>query len=103
MQRNTYIRRHHHVTLNVGAAQEDYDFHTKTLGLKSIKKTALYDGDTPILHLYYGNENGDESTLITCFPMRQSGRKARKGTGQMSTLSLSVPPSSLASSPRDSR
>ena len=95
MQTNQYIKRHHHITLNVGGAQEDYDFHTKVLGLKSIKKTALYDGDEPIHHLYYGNENGDASTLITCFPMRQSGRKARKGSGQISTLALSVPKSSL--------
>jgi glyoxalase family protein len=95
MQVNRDIRRHHHLTLNVGVAQEDYDFHTKLLGLRSIKKTALYDGDEPILHLYYGNGNGDPSTLITCFPMRQSGRKARRGTGQISAVALSVPPDSL--------
>ena len=41
MQTNPYIKRHHHITLNVGGAQEDYDFHTKILGLKSVKKTAL--------------------------------------------------------------
>ena len=40
----TAIRRHHHITLCVGTAQEDYDFHTKVLGLKSVKKTALYEG-----------------------------------------------------------
>ncbi len=95
MKPNRDIRRHHHLTLNVGVAQDDYDFHTKVLGLKSIKKTALYDGDEPILHLYYGNENGDPSTLITCFPMRQSGRKARRGTGQIGAVALSVPHGSL--------
>ena len=89
MNTNREIRRHHHITLNVGGAQEDYDFHTKVLGLKSVKKTALYDGDEPIHHLYYGNDLGDASTLITTFPMRQSGRKARKGSGQISTLMLS--------------
>ena len=68
------VYRHHHMTLCVGDAQEDYDFHTKVLDLKSVKKTALYDGTVPIYHLYYGNDMGDESTLITCFPMRQSGR-----------------------------
>ena len=76
MEPNPHILKHHHITLSVGTAQEDYDFHTKVLGLKSVKKTALYDGDEPIYHLYYGNDLGDESTLITCFPMRQSGRKA---------------------------
>ena len=89
------IQRHHHITLCVGDAQEDYDFHTKLLSLKSVKKTALYDGTTPIYHLYYGNDHGDESTLVTSFPMRQSGRKARSGTGQIGTLALSVPVSGL--------
>ncbi len=51
MSVNNYIRRHHHLILSVGNAQEDYDFHTKVLGLKSVKKTALYDGEAPILHL----------------------------------------------------
>jgi glyoxalase family protein len=89
------IRRHHHITLCVGGAQEDFDFHTGVLGLKNVKKTALYDGDVPIYHLYYGNDMGDESTLVTCFPMRQSGRMGRRGTNQARTLMLSVPAASL--------
>ena len=90
------IQRHHHITLCVGTAQEDYDFHTKVLCLKSVKKTALYDGDVPIYHLYYGNDLGEESTLVTSFPMRQSGRKAHRGSGQTRTLALSIPTSALA-------
>ncbi len=35
------VYRHHHMTLCVGDAQEDYDFHTKVFDLKSVKKTAL--------------------------------------------------------------
>jgi glyoxalase family protein len=89
------IRRHHHITLCVGGAQEDYDFHTKVLGLKSVKKTALYDGDVPIYHLYYGNDTGLESTLVTSFPMRQSGRVGRRGTNQTRVLMLSVPETAL--------
>ncbi|MBP0589411.1 VOC family protein [Paraburkholderia sp. LEh10] len=92
---STVIHRHHHITLCTGGAQEDYDFHTKVLSLKSVKKTALYDGTYPIYHLYYGNDIGEESTLITAFPMRQSGRKSHGGAGNISTLSLSVPVSSL--------
>lgn len=89
------IQRHHHITLCTGGAQEDYDFHTQVLSLKSVKKTALYDGTYPIYHLYYGNDLGQESTLVTSFPMRQSGRKGRKGSGQTTALCLSVPVSSL--------
>jgi glyoxalase family protein len=90
-----HIRRHHHITLCTGGAQEDYDFHTKVLGLKSVKKTLLYDGQIPIYHLYYGNDMGEESTLVTSFPMRHTGRKSHKGSGQVSELVLSVPTSAL--------
>jgi glyoxalase family protein len=90
------IKGHHHITLGVGGAQEDYDFHTKLLGLRSVKKTVLFDGKTPIYHLYYGNETGDPGTLITSFPFRQSGLKARKGAGQVKELALSVPTASLS-------
>jgi glyoxalase family protein len=90
------IQGHHHITLCVGGAQEDYDFHTLVLGLKSVKKTALYDGDVPIYHLYYGNDVGLESTLVTTFPMRQSGRVGRQGTNQTKVLMLSVPDGSLS-------
>ena len=34
-----------------GGAQEDYDFHTKLLGLRSVKKTVLFDVTAPIYHL----------------------------------------------------
>jgi glyoxalase family protein len=89
------IQSHHHITLGVGSAQEDYDFHTGLLGLRSVKKTVLFDGKAPIYHLYYGNETGDPGTLITCFPFRQAGLRARKGTGQVKILGLSVPAASL--------
>lgn len=89
------IKNHHHLTLSVGGAQEDYDFHVSFLGLRSVKKTVLFDGKTPIYHMYYGNENGDPSTLITCFPFRQAGVKGRKGTGQIKIVNLSAPSDSL--------
>lgn len=89
------VLRHHHVTLCTGGAQEDYDFHTEVLGLKSVKKTLIYDGRVPIYHLYYGNETGAESTLVTCFPMRHTGRRARRGSGQISELALTVPEFSI--------
>lgn len=89
------IQRHHHLTLCVGTAQQDYDFHTKVLSLKSVKKTLIYDGATPFFHLYYGNDLGEESTLITSFPVAHFGKKGRRGNGQVDTVSLSVPRSSL--------
>src|SRR5579859_4204979 len=68
-----FIRGTHHLTFCVGGAQEDYDFHVRLLGLKSVKKTVLFDGEIPIYHLYYGNRLGDPSTLLTAFPYRPAG------------------------------
>ena len=62
------VRGLHHLTMSVGSAQEDYDFHTGVLGLYNVKKTALYDGKVPIYHLYYANRRGDASTVLTTFP-----------------------------------
>ena len=89
------IFRHHHITLCTGDAQEDYAFHTRVLGLKSVKKTLLYDGNVPIYHLYYGNDAGEESSLVTSFPVRHTGAKARRGSGQITYFSLSVPDAAL--------
>lgn len=87
----THVLRHHHITIATGDAQEDYDFHTKVLGLKNVKKTLFYDGTMPIYHLYYGNDNGDVSSLLTTFPMRHTGVKGKPGSGQVSYVALSVP------------
>src|SRR3712207_8818524 len=57
-----------------------YDFHVRTLGLRSIKKTVLFDGEIPIYHLYYANGAGDASTILTAFPYRQAGWIDRKST-----------------------
>jgi glyoxalase family protein len=85
----------HHLTFCVGGAQEDYDFHVRVLGLKSVKKTVLFDGEIPIYHLYYGNRVGDASTILTAFPYRQAGWMGRRGTNQMRTLNVAVPADSI--------
>jgi glyoxalase family protein len=89
------VRGNHHLTMSVGRAQEDYDFHTRTLGLRSIKKTVLFDGQAPIYHLYYGNASGDASSVLTTFPFRQAGIMGRRGTNQVKVLNLAVPRGSL--------
>lgn len=91
----TYVVGSHHVTLSVGGAQEDVDFHTKVLGMRFIKKTVLYDGSTPVYHLYYSNANGDPSSVITTFPWAQHGVYGSRGTNQAREVLLSVPDSSL--------
>ena len=90
------LKGHHHITIGVGKPQEDFDFHTKVLGLKCVKRTLFYDGAMPIYHFYYGNDLGEESTLLTTFPVAHIGVKATEGVGQVSYVSLSVPESSLS-------
>ncbi|WP_187971997.1 VOC family protein [Aquibium microcysteis] len=89
------ISGYHHVTMSVDGAQEDFDFFTGTLGMKSIKKTVLFDGTTPVYHLYYGNDAGDASTIVTTFPFRKPGVFGRRGTNQSKIIQLSVPRQSL--------
>ncbi len=87
----TSLTGHHHITIGVGNVQEDFDFHTKVLGLKCVKRTLFYDGATPVYHIYYGNDAGEESTLLTTFPVSHIGVKGTEGSGQVSYISLSVP------------
>jgi glyoxalase family protein len=89
------IRGTHHLTFCVGPAQEDYDFHVRVLGLRSIKKTVLFDGEIPIYHLYYGNRIGNLSTILTAFPYRQAGWMGKRGTNQLRTINVAVPADSL--------
>lgn len=91
----TFLSGSHHVTLSVGHAQEDVDFHTKILGLRLIKKTVLYDGSNPVYHLYYSNAGGDPSSVITTFPWAQAGLYGIRGTNQAREVLLSVPQGSL--------
>lgn len=85
----------HHVTSCVGRAQEDIDFFTQVIGQRMIKQTVLFDGSTPIYHLYYANANAEIGTDMTTFPYRQDGRKGRRGTGQIATTAYSVGANSL--------
>ncbi|XKH55151.1 VOC family protein (plasmid) [Citricoccus nitrophenolicus] len=91
----SYVVGSHHVTLSVGGAQEDVDFHTKVLGMRFIKKTVLYDGSTPVYHMYYSNAEGDPSSVITTFPWAQHGIYGQQGTNQAREVLLSVPATSL--------
>lgn len=90
-----FVEGSHHVTLSVAGAQEDVDFHVKTLGMRFIKRTVLFDGSLPIYHLYYSNANGDPSSVITTFPWAQQGRFGKPGTNQAREVLLSVPTNSL--------
>ncbi len=83
----------HHVTAIAGNAQRNYDFYTKVLGLRFVKKTVNFD-DPGTYHFYYGNETGEPGTILTFFPWGNIGR-GHIGTGMATEIGYSVPEGSL--------
>lgn len=85
----------HHVTAVAGSPQDNYDFYTKMLGLRLVKKTVNFD-DPNTYHLYFGNEVGSPGTIITFFPWGEQGLRGRRGNGQVTTISFSIQPDSIS-------
>ncbi|QQS34892.1 MAG: ring-cleaving dioxygenase [Ignavibacteriales bacterium] len=83
----------HHITAIAGNPQSNYNFYVKNLGLRFIKKTVNFD-DPYTYHLYYGDEAGNPGTILTFFPWLNAV-KGKKGSGQITTISFSILPSSI--------
>jgi glyoxalase family protein len=83
----------HHITAIAGKAKTNYDFYTKVLGLRFIKKTVNFD-DPNTYHFYYGNEEGAPGTILTFFPW-EGIQAGRRGTRQVTEIGYSVPAGSL--------
>lgn len=83
----------HHVTAIATDPQRNVDFYTGVLGLRLVKTTVNFD-DPETYHLYYGDEAGRPSTILTFFPWRDVPR-GRQGTGLTTATAFSVPPESL--------
>ena len=83
----------HHITAIAGNPQRNYDFYTKTLGIRFVKKTVNFD-DPGTYHFYYGNENGAPGTILTFFPWANV-RKGLNGIGMATEIGYSVPASSI--------
>ena len=77
----------HHVTAISGAPHQNYDFYTRVLGLKLVKKTVNFD-DPGTYHLYYGDTTGSPGSLLTFFPYE--GRPGRPGPGQVTVTAYAV-------------
>jgi glyoxalase family protein len=83
----------HHITAIAGSAKRNFEFYTKILGLRLVKKTVNFD-DPGTYHLYYGDEIGSPGTILTFFPwMRVT--KGQVGTGMATEIGYSVPDKSL--------
>jgi glyoxalase family protein len=85
----------HHVTAIAGDPQKNFDFYKKILGIRFVKKTVNFD-DPNTYHFYFGNETGEPGTIITFFPWSELAYKGRKGAGQATTISFSIPADSMS-------
>ena len=83
----------HHVTAIADDAQRNYNFYTKVLGLRLVKKTVNFD-DPGTYHFYYGDETGTPGSILTFFPW-EGIEKGYTGTGMATDIGYSVPKDSL--------
>lgn len=83
----------HHITAIAGNAQNNFNFYTKTLGLRLVKKTVNFD-DPGTYHLYYGDETGSAGTILTFFPWEGIGQGS-EGVGMATEIGYAVPEGSL--------
>ncbi len=79
----------HHVSAITADAKRNYDFYTKTLGMRLVKKTVNQD-DTSVYHLFYADERGNPGTDLTFFEIPHAGN-THQGTNCISSTSLRVP------------
>ncbi|MCA0987549.1 ring-cleaving dioxygenase [Guptibacillus algicola] len=78
----------HHVSILTGKAERNYEFFTKILGMRLVKKTVNQD-NTESYHLFYADGEGTPGTDITFFDIPGLGRTYR-GTSDISSVSLRV-------------
>lgn len=83
----------HHITAIAGQAQRNYDFYTRVLGLRLVKKTVNFD-DPGTYHFYFGDEVGTPGSILTFFPW-EGIQKGKPGTGMATEIGYSVPKGSL--------
>lgn len=84
----------HHITAIAGDARKNYDFYTRVLGLRLVKKTVNFD-DPNTYHFYYGDENGTPGSILTFFPWGGQISQGKRGTHQATEIGYSVPEGSL--------
>jgi glyoxalase family protein len=83
----------HHITAIAANAKRNYDFYTRVLGLRMVKKTVNFD-DPGTYHFYFGDEQGTPGSILTFFPWEGIGQ-GRTGAGMATHIGYSVPAGSL--------
>ena len=83
----------HHITAMASDPRANYDFYTRVLGLRFVKKSVNQD-DPGTYHLYYGDNTGSPGSAMTFFPW-PGLRRGRPGHGQAYATAFSIPASSV--------
>ncbi|WP_108671010.1 ring-cleaving dioxygenase [Peribacillus acanthi] len=83
------LKGQHHVSAITANAMKNYEFYTKILGLRLVKKTVNQD-DTSVYHLFFADERGNPGTDLTFFEIPRAGH-TYYGSNSVSTTSLRVP------------
>jgi glyoxalase family protein len=78
----------HHVSILTGKAEKNFEFFTKILGMRLVKKTVNQD-NTESYHLFYADAEGTPGTEVTFFDIPHLG-KTYRGSSDISTVSLRV-------------
>lgn len=78
----------HHVSALTAKAPDNFDFYTKTLGMRLVKKTVNQD-DTSVYHLFYADEKGNPGTDLTFFEIPMAA-PTHEGVSSISAVSLRV-------------
>ena len=63
----------HHITALASDPQTNYNFYTKFLGLRFVKKTVNFDAPD-VYHFYFADEIGTPGTVLTFFPFPNAKR-----------------------------
>ncbi len=83
----------HHITAISGPAQRNFDFYSRILGLRLVKKTVNFD-DPGTYHLYYGDKTGSPGTILTFFPWANAA-PGILGSGETGETAFAVAAGSL--------
>ncbi|WP_407270204.1 ring-cleaving dioxygenase [Radiobacillus sp. PE A8.2] len=78
----------HHVSSITAVAKDNYDFYTKVLGMRLVKKSVNQD-DTSMYHLFYADEVGNPGTDLTFFEIPRAGH-TYEGNNSISFTALRV-------------
>lgn len=82
------LKGQHHVSAMTADARANYDFYTKKLGMRLVKKTVNQD-DTSVYHLFYADERGNPGTDLTFFELPKAAPFV-PGTNAITLTSLRV-------------